>query len=79
MNCELIAFISLPSVSSLQEGIYVSDVNENSIANLYLKRMDKILDVDGTDFTRLSLSEATEFFGENHSQNSALNVMVSRQ
>lgn len=79
MNCELIAFISLPSVSSLQEGIYVSDVNENSIANLYLKRMDKILDVDGTDFTRMGLNEARQFFAESHSQNAALNVMISRK
>lgn len=55
------------------------DVSQNSIANLYLRKMDKILDVDGTDFTRMGLSEASRFFEENHSQNSALNVMISRK
>lgn len=67
------------SAVSLQEGIFVCDVNQNSIANLYLKKMDKILDVDGTDITRMGLSEANSFFDENHSQNSALNVMISRK
>lgn len=57
----------------------MSEVSQSSIANVYLKRLDKILDVDGTDFTRMSLSEANRFFQENHSQNSALNVMISRK
>lgn len=54
-------------------------MNAFSIANLYLKKMDKILDVDGTDFTKMSLTEANRFFDENHSQNSAFNVMISRK
>ena len=62
-----------------QEGIFVSDVDANSIANLYLKKLDKILDVDGTDFSKMSLSEANRFFDENHSQNSAFSVMISRK
>lgn len=57
----------------------MSEVKADSIANLYLKRMDKILDVDGTDFTRMKLDEAERFFAESHSQNAALNVMISRK
>lgn len=59
----------------------MSEVKATSIANLYLKKMDKLLDVDGTDFTRMSLSDAKSFFEENHSQqnSAALNVMISRK
>lgn len=64
---------------SLQDGIFVSDVNPNSIANLYLKRMDKILDIDGTDFTKMGLKDALRFVDENQCQNSAFNVMISRK
>ena len=54
-------------------------MSQNSIANLYLKPRDKILDVDGTDFTKMSLTEATRFLYANNSQGAALNVMISRK
>lgn len=63
-----------------QAGIYVNDVDKQSIANLYLRKMDKILDIDGTDFTKMSLIEAQRFIDENIlCQNSAFNVMISRK
>lgn len=62
-----------------QDGIFVSAVDPNSIANLYLKKMDKILDIDGTDFTKIGLKEAMRFLDENQCQNSAFNVMISRK
>lgn len=57
------------------QGIFVDDVYHTSAASRLLKKMDKILDIDGVDFTNISLKEASTVLSNS---GPILNIMISR-
>lgn len=57
------------------QGIFVSDVERQSSAHGRLSVKDKILDVDGVDFTRISLVDAETVLSN---AGSIINIMISR-
>ncbi|KAG4076771.1 hypothetical protein HA402_009117 [Bradysia odoriphaga] len=75
--------LSLPKESEIgfkltelqNEGIFVGEVSNASAASRLLKKMDKILDIDGVDFTSISLKEATTVLSN---AGPILNIMLSR-
>lgn len=56
-------------------GIFVGDVDVNSIVNTILKRHDKVLDMDGVDFTRIALPDALTVLSN---AGPVINMMISR-
>lgn len=56
-------------------GIFVGDVDGNSIVNTILKRHDKVLDMDGVDFTRIALTDALTVLSN---AGPVINMMISR-
>lgn len=58
------------------QGIFVSDVENGSAAYGIVHVMDKILDVNDVDFTKISLADARAIL---RSDTSNLNIMVSRK
>lgn len=56
-------------------GIFVGDIDVNSIVNTILKRHDKVLDIDGVDFTRISLPDALTVLSN---AGPVINMMISR-
>lgn len=56
-------------------GIFVGDVDVNSIVNTILKRHDKVLDMDGVDFTRIALPDALTVLSN---AGPIINMMISR-
>ncbi|XP_031640804.1 protein lap1 isoform X2 [Contarinia nasturtii] len=76
--------LSVPKVSSdigfkivkhLNQGIFISDVETHSSAHGKLIVKDKILDVDGVDFTKISLADAETVLSN---AGSVMNIMISR-
>lgn len=59
----------------LFQGIFVSDVDKQSSAHGKLSVKDKILDVDGVDFTKISLVDAETVLSN---AGSIINIMISR-
>lgn len=57
------------------QGIFISDVEKQSTAYGRLSVKDKILDVDGVDFTKISLIDAETVLSN---AGSVINIMVSR-
>jgi PDZ domain-containing secreted protein len=51
-----------------EPGIFVCKISPNSPAESTLKLHDKILDIDGRDFTKLSVNEAKHILLEQHAQ-----------
>lgn len=63
-------------ITELQnQGIFVDDIVSSSAASRFLKKMDKILDIDGVDCTRISLKEACTVLSNS---GPILNIMISR-
>lgn len=58
------------------QGIFISDVAKQSLAYGKLSAKDKILDVDGVDFTKISLVDAETVLSN---AGSIINIMVSRE
>lgn len=56
-------------------GIFVGDVDVNSIVNTMLRRHDKVLDMDGVDFTRIALPDALTVLSN---AGPLINMMISR-
>lgn len=74
--------VALPIPNSLKmfyyfhsQGIFVEEVNNSSAASRFLKKMDKILDIDGVDFTNISFKEACTVLSNS---GPILNIMISR-
>lgn len=57
------------------QGIFVSDVDKQSSAYGKLSPKDKILDVDGVDFSKISLVDAETVLSN---AGSIINIMISR-
>lgn len=57
------------------QGIFVSDVDKQSSAYGKLSVKDKILDVDGVDFSKISLVDAETVLSN---AGSIINIMISR-
>jgi PDZ domain-containing secreted protein len=51
-----------------EPGIFVCQISPNSPAESTLRLNDKILDIDGRDFTKLSVNEAKHILLEQHTQ-----------
>lgn len=62
-------------VYQLFQGIFVSSVDNQSDAHGIVRAMDKILDVNGIDFTKISLADARNILAHCGSN---MNIMVSR-
>lgn len=60
---------------SLRQGIFISEVDGQSAAHGKLHPMDKVLDVDGVDFTKISMNDAQTALSN---CGPIINIMVSR-
>lgn len=59
----------------VQQGIFISEVDAHSSAHGKLKPMDKVLDIDGVDFSKISLNDAQTALSN---AGPLINIMVSR-
>lgn len=73
-NLRLIFFFFLVFVYQLQ-GIFVSEVDSHSSAHGKLHPMDKVLDIDGVDCSKISLDDAQTALSNS---GPIINIMVSR-
>lgn len=58
------------------QGIFVTEVSVNSAAYTMLQRMDKVLDIDGVDFSRIQIHEALTVLSN---AGPIINIMLSRK
>lgn len=70
-----VGFTLTQPASGDASGIFVGDVDVNSIVNTILKRHDKVLDMDGVDFTRIALPDALTVLSN---AGPVINMMISR-
>lgn len=74
VECEF-GFIKIEMLSLYFKGIFISEVAQQSPAYGQLQPRDKVLDVDGVDFTKITLGDAQTVLSNS---GPIINIMVSR-
>jgi len=62
-------------IKHLNQGIFISEVTQQSPAFGLLQPRDKVLDVDGVDFSKISLADAQTLISNS---GPIINIMISR-
>lgn len=72
---EIFCFRFVKSIFQFFQGIFINEVAQQSPAFGRIQSRDKVLDVDGVDFTKISLADAQTVLSNS---GPIINIMISR-